>query len=81
MARRGRPVDAALPRPPQRRFTARLEPSLVRDKRALLENLATHREQVVDARAAGRFNGTTPEPGSVCAAAISRAAAMSPMSL
>ena len=57
----GRPVDAALPRPPQRRFTARLEPSLVRDKRALLENLATPREQVVDARASGRFNGTTPE--------------------
>jgi thiosulfate/3-mercaptopyruvate sulfurtransferase len=35
---------------------------LIRDKRALLDNLATRREQVVDARAAGRFDGTAPEP-------------------
>jgi thiosulfate/3-mercaptopyruvate sulfurtransferase len=58
----GRPVDAVVPRPPPRRFTAHFDPSLVRDKRALIENLATRREQVVDARAAGRFAGTTPEP-------------------
>jgi thiosulfate/3-mercaptopyruvate sulfurtransferase len=57
----GRPLDTAVPSPPQRRFTARFDPSLVRDKRALIENLATRREQVVDARAAGRFDGTTPE--------------------
>jgi thiosulfate/3-mercaptopyruvate sulfurtransferase len=57
----GRPLDAAVPSPPQRRFTARFDPSLVRDKGALLENLATRREQVVDARAAGRFDSTTPE--------------------
>jgi thiosulfate/3-mercaptopyruvate sulfurtransferase len=58
----GRPVETAAPSPPVRRFTARLDPSLVRDKRALLDNLATRREQIVDARAAGRFDGTTPEP-------------------
>jgi len=40
---------------------ARFDPSLVRDKRALIENLATRRDQVADARAAGRFDGTTPE--------------------
>ena len=57
----GRPLDAAAPSPPQRRFTAHFDPSLVRDKRALIENLATRREQVVDARAAGRFDGTAPE--------------------
>jgi thiosulfate/3-mercaptopyruvate sulfurtransferase len=57
----GRPLDAAVPSPPQRRFTARFDPALVRDKRALFENLATRREQVVDARAAGRFDGTAPE--------------------
>jgi thiosulfate/3-mercaptopyruvate sulfurtransferase len=34
----------------------------VRDKAALQANLSTVREQVVDARAAGRFDGTTPEP-------------------
>jgi thiosulfate/3-mercaptopyruvate sulfurtransferase len=34
---------------------------LVRGKRALLENLAVPREQVVDARAASRFDGTAEE--------------------
>jgi thiosulfate/3-mercaptopyruvate sulfurtransferase len=57
----GRPITAAVPTPPRRHFTARFEPSLIRDKSALLANLATHQEQVVDARAAGRFDGTTPE--------------------
>jgi len=60
----GRPVDAAVPTPPPRRFTARFDPSLVRNKRALLDSLATRREQIVDARAAGRFDGTVPEPRS-----------------
>ncbi|HEY3910276.1 MAG TPA: 3-mercaptopyruvate sulfurtransferase [Stellaceae bacterium] len=57
----GRPLDAAIPTPPPRHFTARLDPALVRDKAALLADLAARREQVVDARAAGRFDGTTPE--------------------
>src|SRR5215831_20814455 len=56
-----RPLDAAAPSPPQRRFTARFDPALVRDKRALLDNLSTRREQVVDARAAGRFEGIAEE--------------------
>src|SRR5215469_16717204 len=56
-----RPVDAAAPTPPPRHFMARFDPSLVRDKRALIENLATRRDQVADARAASRFDGTTPE--------------------
>ena len=58
----GRPLDTAVPRPPPRPFTARFDPSLVRGKQALIENLAAGREQVVDARAAGRFDGTAPEP-------------------
>ena len=57
----GRLLDSVVPAPPQRRFTPRFDPSLVRDKRALLENLSTGREQVVDARAAGRFEGTAEE--------------------
>jgi thiosulfate/3-mercaptopyruvate sulfurtransferase len=57
----GRLLDTVAPSPPQRRFTARFDPALVRDKRALFENLATRREQVVDARATGRFDGTLPE--------------------
>ena len=57
----GRPVDAAVPSPPQRRFTARFDPSLVRAKRALIENLTTRGDQVIDARAAARFEGAAPE--------------------
>jgi thiosulfate/3-mercaptopyruvate sulfurtransferase len=43
-------------------FTPRLRPELVRSKQQLLTNLADGREQVLDARAAGRFAGTEPEP-------------------
>ena len=57
----GRPVDTAAPHPPRRRFTARFDPALVRDKRALLDNLSTPQEQVIDARATGRFEGTAEE--------------------
>jgi len=48
----GRPLDSAAPIPPSCSFTARFDSTLVRGKRALLENLAVPREQVVDARAA-----------------------------
>lgn len=57
-----RPFDTAAPSPPQRRFTPRFDPSLVRDKRMLIDNLTTRREQVVDARAAARFEGAAEEP-------------------
>src|SRR5207245_6981598 len=57
----GQPLESAAPIPPSRRFTARFDPSLVRDKRELLDNLSTRREQVVDARAVGRFDGTAEE--------------------
>jgi thiosulfate/3-mercaptopyruvate sulfurtransferase len=58
----GRPLDAAAPSPPRRRFTARFDPALVRDRRALIANLSTGHEQVVDARAAPRFEGAVEEP-------------------
>src|SRR5271169_1477222 len=48
----GRPLDNAVPIPPGRRFTARLDPSVVRSKAAVLYNLATRHEQIVDALAA-----------------------------
>lgn len=57
----GRPVVTAVPSPAPRHFTARFEPALVRDKAAVIDNLATRREQVIDARAAGRFDGSTAE--------------------
>jgi thiosulfate/3-mercaptopyruvate sulfurtransferase len=57
----GRPMATEVPAPSRRRFTARFRPALVRDKRALLDNLSTRREQVVDARAAGRFEASAEE--------------------
>jgi thiosulfate/3-mercaptopyruvate sulfurtransferase len=57
----GRPLQTTAPHPPRRHFTLRFDPALVRDKRALLDNLSTRREQVVDARAAGRFEGVAEE--------------------
>lgn len=45
-----------------RRFAARFRPELVRAKVDLLAGLDTPVAQVVDARAAGRFAGTVPEP-------------------
>ena len=57
----GRPLETSLPIIPPRHFTARFDPALVRDKRALLADLGVHREQVVDARAQGRFDGSVEE--------------------
>ncbi len=57
----GRPVDDTPARPRERHFTARLNHALVRDRAAMLRNLESRREQVVDARGAGRFNGAEPE--------------------
>jgi thiosulfate/3-mercaptopyruvate sulfurtransferase len=57
----GRPLETAAPNPPHRRFSARFDPAQVRDKHTLLDNLSTRREQIVDARAAGRFAGIAEE--------------------
>ena len=56
-----RPLETATPAIPPRRFTARFDPALVRDKAAVLANVESRREQLVDARAAGRFDGTAEE--------------------
>ncbi len=58
----GRPLEAGAPAPRPRRFAARLRKSLVRDLRQMRANVASRREQVLDARSAGRFRGTEPEP-------------------
>ena len=42
----GRPLETNAPTIPQRRFTARLDRALVRDKAAVLANVASKREQV-----------------------------------
>ena len=58
----GRPVEggAASPRPAT--FTARPRSELVRDLDAMRTNLGSRAAQVLDARSAGRFAGTEPEP-------------------
>lgn len=58
----GRPVDDRTPRHSARHFTARRNTGLVRDRASMLHNIDTCAEQVLDARSAGRFNGTEPEP-------------------
>ncbi len=58
----GRPVESGAPAPKPRRFTARLRRGLVRDLAQMRANLRSRREQVLDARSAGRFAGTEPEP-------------------
>ena len=48
---------------PQRRdFVPSFRPELVRDWRAVLANVTSRAEQFVDARSAGRFAGSEPEP-------------------
>jgi thiosulfate/3-mercaptopyruvate sulfurtransferase len=57
----GRPLETAAPAIPTRQFTAHFRPELVRDIKAIREDLASKAEQVVDARSAGRFDGTAEE--------------------
>jgi thiosulfate/3-mercaptopyruvate sulfurtransferase len=58
----GRPVEAGAPAPEARATAPRFEPRLVRDLEAVRANIESGREQVLDARSAGRFTGTEPEP-------------------
>ena len=58
----GRPVESGAPAVKPRPFTARARPELVRDLAAMRANCDTRAVQVLDARSAGRFAGTEPEP-------------------
>jgi thiosulfate/3-mercaptopyruvate sulfurtransferase len=60
--REGRPVDGHTVTPQPKSFAARFRPELVRSKDAVLANLKSRAEQVLDARSAGRFRGADPEP-------------------
>jgi thiosulfate/3-mercaptopyruvate sulfurtransferase len=57
----GRALDTAAPAIPERRFTARFDPALVRSKADIIGNVDSRRELVVDARSAGRFDGSAEE--------------------
>jgi len=59
----GRPLEDGQPQPRQpRHFTARFHAGLVRDKDDVARLLDAKGAQIVDARGAGRFKGTDPEP-------------------
>ena len=58
----GRPTEDRLPQPRERHFTARYNNLMVRDLAQMKRNLDSKREQVVDARSAGRFDGREKEP-------------------
>lgn len=58
----GRAIDDGPPQPRERHFTVRYSSDLVRDVNQVKRALSTGKEQLVDARPAGRFTGETPEP-------------------
>lgn len=58
----GRPVTADVAALEPQAFAAQGNADLVRDREAVLANIDSGREQVLDARAAGRFTGEDPEP-------------------
>ncbi len=57
-----RPVEDMAPAPRERHFASREDHTLVRTVDQILDNVESGKELVVDVRAAGRFNGTAPEP-------------------
>ncbi len=58
----GRPVESG-PRSPQPgAYEAVFQPHLVRSFSHMLANVSSGREQVLDARSAGRYRGSEPEP-------------------
>ncbi len=57
-----RQIEDIPPIPRMRHFTARFNTTYVRDLEHMMENIDHGKEQVVDARPAGRFAGIEPEP-------------------
>lgn len=58
----GLPLSSGKTRPEPAEFRATLDPAFIKTYEDIKENLESRRFQVVDARAAGRFKGTEPEP-------------------
>jgi len=57
-----RPTDFLPPTPKDRHFTPRVNALALRSLDQMLANLETKAEHVVDARGAGRYSGSLPEP-------------------
>lgn len=60
----GRPIEDLPPPPRERHFTVRFDHNLIRNQADVARGLASGKEQVLDARPAGRFEGRDPEPRS-----------------
>ncbi len=58
----GRPLEQEEPDPRERHFTARRNAAMVRDVTQVAQAAKLGAEQIVDARAPGRFRGEEPEP-------------------
>lgn len=58
----GRPIEDLPPPPRERHFTVRFHSALIRTLDEVSRDLATGKEQVVDARPSARFEGLEPEP-------------------
>ena len=58
----GHPTDTSGPKGASGDFTATVQPMRIRSREEVLANIKTGEEQVLDARAAGRFTGIDPEP-------------------
>jgi thiosulfate/3-mercaptopyruvate sulfurtransferase len=60
--REGRPTHSGKVTPKPGKFQAKFDASYLRSQQQLVGNLATHAEQVIDARPRARFEGSTAEP-------------------
>ncbi|ENZ83879.1 3-mercaptopyruvate sulfurtransferase [Caulobacter vibrioides] len=58
----GRPVEDGPAAPQERHFTPRWQADIYRSVDQMRDIVASGREQIIDARAAGRFEGKDPEP-------------------
>lgn len=58
----GRAVESGDVTPAAATFKATFDPAFVRSKDAMVANLSSQAEQVIDARPTPRFEGTVPEP-------------------
>lgn len=63
--REGRATDDMPSIPRERHFTARVDTTLARTAEDVVKDIETDRAQVVDVRAAARFQGDAPEPREV----------------
>jgi thiosulfate/3-mercaptopyruvate sulfurtransferase len=58
----GYPTEDGPAAPQERHFTPRLQADIIRSLEQMKTIVETGREQIIDARAAGRFTGEVPEP-------------------